>query len=414
MALPHLIKYVYNNGSDEVIRRGKKIHALSYVEMIEHDELMGSVVFRVKDDSYSTYYKVYVQKYMDPKGISVRCSCPYNIGDICRHEAGALIQLQDMVDKNLLGTSAIQYNQRHTVAKMKQIDLKMIKMLASPEIYNEAETLLRSTRANIIKAADERVEAELNYEGESYPLVLQKNEERNFDTSCKCNETEHPLCMHKTLLFLQLLNAYGPFYFDTIRNWDKEKNKLLQMYGYALEDDLNGKFEFTYKDGKPFLKVLDTAIKRVIAVPSTSVKPADQFSKQPDKETVIAELPVSEKKLGLVFNFNAKTYPYFIADAIQGEADEEGKKYLGRSEKLDLTKYVNTDSFNEEDRQLLQQVRKLQDIEVNKYLNRNSPFSGIWENIIHTEGDELPDETKSLIAEYFHFLFTGEKDLQIR
>ena len=127
---------------------------------------------------------------------------------------------------------------------MKQIDLKMIKMLASPEIYNEAETLLRSTRANIIKAADERVEAELNYEGESYPLVLQKNEERNFDTSCKCNETEHPLCMHKTLLFLQLLNAYGPFYFDTIRNWDKEKNKLLQMYGYALEDDLIGKFEF--------------------------------------------------------------------------------------------------------------------------------------------------------------------------
>ena len=402
MALPHLIKYVYNNGSDEVIRRGKKIHALSYVEMIEHDELMGSVVFRVKDDSYSTYYKVYVQKYMDPKGISVRCSCPYNIGDICRHEAGALIQLQDMVDKNLLGTSAIQYNQRHTVAKMKQIDLKMIKMLASPEIYNEAETLLRSTRANIIKAANERVEAELNYEGESYPLVLQKNEERNFDTSCKCNETEHPLCMHKTLLFLQLLNAYGPFYFDTIRNWDKEKNKLLQMYGYTLEDDLAGKFEFTYKDGKPFLKVLDISIKRIVALPSTAVKPADQFAKLPEKETTVAELPVSEKKLGLVFNFNAKTYPYFIADAIQGEADEEGKKYLGRSEKLDLTKYVNTESFNEADKQLLQQVRKLQDIEVNKYLNRNSPFSGIWENIIHTEGDELPDETKSLIAEYFH------------
>jgi non-specific serine/threonine protein kinase len=54
---------VYNNGSDEVIRRGKKIHAMGFVELIEHDELMGSVVFRVKDDSYSTYYKVYIQKY---------------------------------------------------------------------------------------------------------------------------------------------------------------------------------------------------------------------------------------------------------------------------------------------------------------------------------------------------------------
>jgi len=28
---------------------------------------MGSVVFRVKDDSYSTFYKVYIQKYADAK-----------------------------------------------------------------------------------------------------------------------------------------------------------------------------------------------------------------------------------------------------------------------------------------------------------------------------------------------------------
>jgi hypothetical protein len=45
MALSHLIKYVYNTGSDEVIRRGKKIHAIGYVEMVEHDELMNSIVW---------------------------------------------------------------------------------------------------------------------------------------------------------------------------------------------------------------------------------------------------------------------------------------------------------------------------------------------------------------------------------
>ena len=51
LALSHLIKYVYNNGSDEVIRRGKKIHSSGFVELVEHDQLMNSVVFRVKDDS---------------------------------------------------------------------------------------------------------------------------------------------------------------------------------------------------------------------------------------------------------------------------------------------------------------------------------------------------------------------------
>ncbi len=399
MALPHLIKYVYNNGSDEVIRRSKKIHAMGFVELVEHDQLMGGVVFRVKDDSYATFYKVYIQKYTDAKSMTVRCSCPYNMGDVCRHEGAALLRLQDMVDKNMLGNTNIQYNQRHTVAKMKHIELKMIKLLSSPGIYAEAENILRSTKANIIKAADERVEAELIIEGESFPLVIQKNDERNFDTSCKCGEAEHPLCEHKTLLFLQLLDAYGTNYFDTIRNWDKEKNKLLQIYGYSLEDDLTGKFEFTYKEGKPFLKVLDTTIKRVAAC-ATATRPSEVFivPELPTEEVTVEEHPA--KKLGVVFNFNAATYPHFEVDAVQGETNDAQNKYVGKIEKLDLTKFVNTELFGEDDKQLVQQVRKLQTPEINKYLDRNSPFSGIWENIIHTDGDDLPEETKALIAEY--------------
>jgi SNF2 family DNA or RNA helicase len=311
-----------------------------------------------------------------------------------------LLRLQEMVDKNMLGSTTIQYNQRHTVAKMKHIDLKMIKLLSSPGIYAEAENILRSTKANILKASDERVEAELDYGGELYPLVIQKNDERNFDTSCKCGETEHPLCEHKTLLFLQLLNSYGPYYFDSIRNWDKEKNKLLQIYGYSLNDDLAGKFEFTYKEGKPFLKVLDTTIKRVAQNASERTVETFQTANVPEKEVTVEVLP--EKKLGIVFNFNTAMYPGFTLDTIQGDADEDNKKYIGKTEKLDLGKFVNTEVFSEDDKQLLQQVRKLQNTDVNKYLDRNSPFSGIWENIIHTEGDELPEETKALIAEYLH------------
>ena len=53
MALPHLLKFAYNHGTEEVVRRGKKIHAIGFAELVEHDELMGTVVFRVRDDSYA-------------------------------------------------------------------------------------------------------------------------------------------------------------------------------------------------------------------------------------------------------------------------------------------------------------------------------------------------------------------------
>ncbi len=403
MALPHIIKHIYNNGTEEVIRRGKKIHGSGFVELIEHDELLSSIVFRVKDDSYATFYKVYVQKYIDPKLMSLRCSCPYNMGDICRHESAALFRLQDMADKNMLGIGVIQYNQYHTVAKMKNIDLRTIKMLCSPAIYEDAEKISHISKAVILKANDERVEAELKYGGNTYPLVIQKNEERNFDTSCTCAETSHPLCEHKTLLLLQLLNAFGPNYFDSIRNWDKEKNKLLQIYGYSLNDDLSGKFEFTYKEGKPFLQVLDSTIKRVASTPQEPAKSysATVLQNQSVKEEVVIK-EKAFKKLGLVFNFNAKQYPGFIIDAVQGDADEENRKYINKAESLDLTKFVNTELFSEGDKMFFQQIRKLQATEINKYLNRNSPFSGIWDNIIQNEGEDLPEETKSLIAEYLH------------
>ena len=397
MALPYLVKHIYNNGSEEVIRRGKKIHALGNVELMEYDDLMNSVNFRVKDDTYSTYYKVHITGFKDPNTLSLRCTCPHNLSEVCRHKAGALFQLQEMLDKNLLGNKQMVYDQKHTVVKMKLLELKMIRMLSSQDNYALAEEYLRSNKVNIIEAKDERVRAIIEVAGETFQLLIQKNEERNFDTSCNCNsDTEHPLCLHKLILLLHLLNKHGSNYFDSIRNWDKEKDKLLGLYGYSLTDDLKGKFEFTYTNGKPFLKVLDPSIKRTFAG-----NPANELrARPPVPETVamplstsfdIAEIEESKKsalKLGVVITTHQLQYPYIQIEAVQGEADEDFSKYTGKVEKLDLNKFINIEPFSEEDKMLLQQVRKLLPTEVNRYLNRNSPFSGIWENIIQQHKDE--------------------------
>jgi SNF2 family DNA or RNA helicase len=401
MALPHLIKYVYTNGTDEVIRRGKKIHAIGYVELIEYDELFETVTFRIKDDSYTTYYKVFVQKFRDPKALSVRCSCPYNLGDICRHEAAALIQLQELLDRNMLKAEEIRYDQSHTVIKMKSIDLKTIRLLSSREVFEDAGRYLQEKKAMIELAADETVKATVDIEGVKYPVLIRKNEERNFDTSSPYPDTEHPLCLPKVILFLQLLQAHGSYYFDTIRNWDKEKNKLLEAYGYSLSDDLKGKFEFSYKDGKPFLRVLDFSIKRVN--PAALSRPKIDVEKEIAAEVLEPETRTGTvQRVGVVFNFNHDAYPGFLLDAVSGESNDQQTAFIGKIEKLELAKFVNTDKLNETDKQLVTSLRKTQETEVNKYLNRNSPFSGMWENIIHTEGEDLPDDTKALIIEYLH------------
>ena len=395
MALPHLVKFAYNHGTEEVVRRGKKIHAIGFVELVEHDELMSSVVFRVKDDSYSTFYKVYIQKYKDERAMNVRCSCPYNLGDICRHEVASLFYLQDLIDRNILGLKDMIYDQRHTVVKMRVVDFKSIRTLTSPAALHDAEQFLRTNKASILSAKDDCVKAEVTQAGESWPITIQRNDERNFDTSCNCGETQHAICEHKAIVFIQLLNVHGPLYFDSIRNIDKEKDKLLGIYGYSLKDNWKEKFEFIFKEGKPFLRVLDPQVKRLD--PSTIKKPEPiSFITEVD----VAEVIKTSVRLGVVFNNNQKQFPYFTVDVVKGEADEEGVNFVSTIEKIDAGKFVETSDLAESDKQLLQLLRRLQPAEINKFISRNSPFSGFWENIIHSEDEDLADDTKALLADY--------------
>jgi len=395
MSLPQLLKYVYNNGTDEVIRRGKRIFATGGVELIEADPILKSATFRVKSDTHANYYRVSINKYHETSNMSVRCQCPYNLGDICRHEAAAMFQLQEMLDKNQFENFGTSYNQQHTLVKIKSIDIKALKLLTSNDLFMEAEKLAKQSKAIKVQSAkDEKVEAIVKENGNEYPVILQRNEERFFDTSCTCDETEHAICKHKTALFLNLLNNNGPYYFDSLRNWDKEKNKLLALYGYSLSDDLDGKFTFAYMEGKPFLRVLDPSIKRVDGLTA-----GRQQAPPPPTETAA----VITHRVGVVFNGNEPLYPFFRIDLVSGEVNDEQDAFVSLVNKLDLTKYVDFYLYKEQDRDLITPVRKVQGTEVSKFLSKNSPFAGIWENITHDNNESaLPTETKELMLEYLH------------
>jgi non-specific serine/threonine protein kinase len=241
-------------------------------------------------------------------------------------KAAALFRLQELVDSNQLGETDTEFNQQHTVIKMKQLEIRSLKLLSAPDILPAAEDYLRSHKANITEAANDLVKAEMTYEGRDYLLQIRRNDDRTFDTSCNCkSETKHPLCLHKAILLLQLLTSYGPTYFDSISNRDREKNKLLALYGYTTDDDIEGKFEFTYREGKPFLRVLDPSIKRVTAPPVEQRKP---FFVPVQKETEVEEKPAEvlpRQKLGFVLRYDDQQYPYAQVDVVKGEADYSNK-----------------------------------------------------------------------------------------
>lgn len=405
MALPNLIKHIYSTGAEEVIKRGKKIYLNRQIDLVSHDTLMNSVSFRVKDDTYGTYYKVKVQKYDNPHEMHLQCSCAYNLSDMCRHEAAALMQLQDLLDKNLIERPvSFSHDQKHTVARMKNIDLKTIRMLSGMDNYEMAEEWLRKKKCDILYAKNEKVKADLDDNGKTYHIVIEKNEDRFFDTGCTCTDEEHVLCVHKTALFLQLLNSYGASYFDSIKDWDRQKNKLLERYGYTLQDNWQEKFEFVYKEGKPFLRVLDKENAVPVMVETEKAPPSKPWQKDEVSEVEVTEPEVAvtktETSFGVVFNANEKNFPYLSFDLIKGPYDSSEHKFTGNIEKIDLASPAGVNAVAQNDANLLTVVKKLQRYEINKFLNRNSVFSGLWENIVYEDGEEFPEDTRYLIAEY--------------
>ena len=159
MALPYLVKHIYSYGTEEVIRRGKRIFALKNIELVKFDPMIGNIHCRVKDDGYSTYYKVTIENFTSAATLSLRCGCPYNLSEVCRHKAAALFFIQDLMDKNQLEYQAASYKTTHTLLRTKAIDLKSIKMLCSADTFDQAEQTLKTIRPHILSSENEKVVA---------------------------------------------------------------------------------------------------------------------------------------------------------------------------------------------------------------------------------------------------------------
>lgn len=402
MSLPSILKYVYNNASDESIKKGKRIFHTSGVQLSEFDTLIGQAVFRVKNDLYANHYKVTVLNYHEPERIVVRCQCPYNMGVVCRHEAAALFHLNELVQSGFFNNIQIDYDQAHTVVRMRQITSHFVRLFSNPTMYADAEKLVKGKKIDIHYAKDEEVRADVKEGKTKISVIIKQNDERYFDTSCTCDEKKHPLCVHKAAVLLEIEAKHGAHYFTTLRNWDNQKNKLLGLYGFSLEDDLTGKFEFYYQEGKPYLKVLDTTIKKI----DTNIEASK--AAMGAAEPVPQNADILYRQLGIVVNHESEYYPYISFDLIAGEVNTNTQEFVSNLEKLPPTTYFPQNQLRDRDKVIINTLRKIQADELIKYIKRNAPFGEFMENI----GNDLKENIdQELIYQTFEFYLPRYKRL---
>lgn len=241
-------------------------------------------VFMVNSDAIKNKrYRVVIDQY-HTKMADAQCNCPYDWGGYCKHIVASIFLLDNYLAnphrlENLPHMPIVQptFDPAEMLFEMRNINEQRIRDSVSKEDWLRARKLGYDQRATITPIGHKAIQAEVPFKNEVHFVKIRQVDDNHFETSCSCSHTTTPLCLHKAIVFLQLRFESGAKAFHLFQDWDEYKNKLLEEYGYSLEDDLNGKFSFKLAGDKPELIVHDPTLLKISQIKKLAAfaQPAD-------------------------------------------------------------------------------------------------------------------------------------------
>ncbi len=404
-----LIQYVYLHRLEEShFQRAQNIVENNRVKLIEHNKEYAKASLQVEHDTNNMVYKVFIEGYnQDPPHIL--CTCPYNrINDICIHKIAAALFLDDLLEKE-----KIQEQEKVSVGliKLSHLSMNAIEIVVGKQQFEEAKKALRKSKLSIVDAKDNCLITQVVVCDKKEKVDIRRIDKKHYQTACTCKESNDvKMCIHKTIVFLHIIKNLGVDYFDSIRNWEVTKERLLNAYGYSLKDDLKGKFEFSIWDNKISLRVLDSSIKKIEVIPE--VVPEAIVSKKAENLSAHVlpktkefdsidddKIPLSQQ-LGVVWVEQA-LFPFFKIQAVKGHMDDAtNSEYVDSIQLLDITKYLD-EELSEKDAVIFTQLRKFSAIPILQYIRKKFPIVNKGEEILQYDETTIKNYLSTLTKYYF-------------
>jgi len=253
-----LDKHLRNQAAQGVIGKGTDIVRWGKYKLIELIKEGGGVAtYKVQSTQYSNLkYEVVIRNFLGPEPVISSCTCAYDWGGICKHQAAMLMVLS----KNEIMTQpAVLYSMSDSIVYLPDLTDANLRYNTADENWKNRHSL-RSVE--IQTALNGIAECTVHANNQHFTLRFVRVQPGEIRSACSCGETgSEPLCAHKLAALLALRDRYGIHAFTSMRDWTLEKNQMLSPYGFSVDDDLRGKFDFKITDnGKLEMTVLDKTI----------------------------------------------------------------------------------------------------------------------------------------------------------
>jgi non-specific serine/threonine protein kinase len=250
-----LKKYVLNNTFPDIVARGRKMLGDKLCTLDSLDPTgPGKAVFKVRSDSEDKVYRVEVSGFKSGT-LKSSCTCPYDWGGICKHRVAAIHLLDNKLQQVENGPASIVFQMLDSVAFLPALGDAALRVNCRDDDWKAVAKL--PERVVVKQALNGFAECELTYKKTPYTIRLTGQAKDLVHTACSCNESLlYPLCLHKVAALLKIREQFGPNAFTMMRDWTDDKRRLLAEYGYTLDDDLKGKFDFRVNDKKGELELV--------------------------------------------------------------------------------------------------------------------------------------------------------------
>jgi hypothetical protein len=344
---PNIQNFIKGYASSTFIARGKSIFRNSDVGAIDIDWEKCKAKFEVMSQSSDDYYLVEITDFHTSK-IDAECDCP--VGGLCKHGIAALLALEVKIEKRAAGQdtvkkesamedimSLLKQAQKAAISdKTTEIEQKTPKIPEKTPAKEARFPLPKQLRTIVLKSFNEshfahylpqyasrfapqlQKTGKISYEvlgprevtGEmtdavsepmkppiQHKVYIKKeasgNYNKNYLMACTCEETR--LCCHLTALLIHIQKEWGDDGMDHVQKFDAEKNALLTPYGYTINDDLGGKFEFKVtRNVYNYRGYYNTPTVSLVVVDSSMIKIAD-LNKKAENRLPVAQVSPAER-----------------------------------------------------------------------------------------------------------------------
>jgi superfamily II DNA or RNA helicase len=297
-------------------KRGMAIFDRSDVSLTDINLASQSAVFKVASEQSSQRYSVKLNNF-GKNSFSGSCNCPYDYAGPCKHIVASILKLDVVLDE-------INQNEASEVSQIPQEPVKMyptsqleLPFLSIDDATLRQYSLLEDWKVHVKRwegkvKMSERSALKVKYlifgNPKTYAVTFEpQKESETIRSTCSCNQSlSTQLCIHKLVALLDYQKMYGKQGMLWLtKDWESQKNILLEPYGFTTKDDLKDMFDFVVNDdGEMKLEILDSTlqktsdgslenalmyVKRITQLPEISYADLHENSNS-DKDSEMSEL----------------------------------------------------------------------------------------------------------------------------